>query len=107
MLYFALITESQELQLQRNTGDQLPGVFISYTGFLQGAYKEHRVSEQFLAERKEGVIYLHSCSPIFFAHCLCFTLQKAHSPVLPRLHHAAPQWPCPGVAFHPMLEAEV
>lgn len=89
------------LQLQRSTADQLPGVFFQHTEFLQQAYKENHISEQFLVGKKRGVIYLPSILPSSIAHCSYFTLQKANSPVLPESNTQLLRGQARGVAFHP------
>lgn len=68
-----------ELQLQGNTTGWLPGVFVKHTGLLQKVNVENYISEQFLAGRKEGIIYLPGILPSCIAHCSCLILQKLTS----------------------------
>lgn len=96
-----------ELQLQGNTVGWLPGVFVKHTGLLQKVNVENYISEQFLAGRKEGIIYLPGILPSCIAPLFMFNSTDANSHVLPGcvtqplIGHAC------GKAFHPNLEVEV
>lgn len=64
---------------------------VQPTGFLQEAYKENHISEQFLVGRKEGVIHLlHILLSLLLVVCISHC--RKLNPCTSRGHHLALHW---------------